>query len=397
MAETQTIPVTASKWLKLRPSRGVDPGEPVGRQEKVIYGAAILSKGEAKGHDLEIDDTSLDQLVKLGNSKPNGLKARFTHPHLSGDGLGSYLGRWRNFRRDGDVTRADLHLSDRAFNTPQGDLGGYVLDMAADEPEAFGVSIAFPIGSQVPRKKAGKKQEANLPSNVLRLTDVHAADVVDQPAANEGFFDLPDWPARQAAGVLDYLFGDTEPGVIRERVSAFLDSYLSERGEPTMSEKPKTDETVEPETFIKNLTQADLDGQLAAAKEAGEKAAVERLEPEKAEAIAAAKTSTQEWAIEVLSRCELATADLTKAIDMLKRGLSVEEAKDELLGLMAKRETPLGSAGGTDLENGGDPEAEWRKDYKLAGGQRMLGVSEEEYFASRRITEAGGELEWTEK
>ena len=107
----------------------------------IIFGASVIHAGEALGHYAWIDGVALDQVVELGNAMENGAKVRFTHPSMSGDGLGSYLGRAKNFKRDGDQVFADIHLSESAKNSPDGDLSSYVLELADDDPESFGMSI----------------------------------------------------------------------------------------------------------------------------------------------------------------------------------------------------------------------------------------------------------------
>ena len=160
----------------------------------VIRQASLIAGGEALGHDQWIDGDALDQVVELGNEKSSGLKVRFTHPSMSGDGLGSYLGRARSLVRDGDKVFGDVHFSPSSRDTPDGDLGGYVMELAEDDPEAFGMSIVF---DHDPGAEAafveGHSDDGGFLSpddrNVrslphVRIGSLHAADFVDSPAAN---------------------------------------------------------------------------------------------------------------------------------------------------------------------------------------------------------------------
>ena len=63
----------------------------VDRDARVIRGYAMLTAGEAEGHGLWIDDVFLDQVVQISQAKSRGIKARFAHPSLSGDGLGTVV------------------------------------------------------------------------------------------------------------------------------------------------------------------------------------------------------------------------------------------------------------------------------------------------------------------
>jgi len=46
----------------------------------VINGFSVVTKGEALGHGLFLDDDFIDSVVKEGNKGGKGLKVRFTHP-----------------------------------------------------------------------------------------------------------------------------------------------------------------------------------------------------------------------------------------------------------------------------------------------------------------------------
>src|SRR5580698_1939845 len=59
----------------------------------IIRGFAVVSRGEALGHDVWLDDVFLSQVANAINSSRSGRKSRFTHPSLSSDGLGKFLGR----------------------------------------------------------------------------------------------------------------------------------------------------------------------------------------------------------------------------------------------------------------------------------------------------------------
>ena len=107
----------------------------VDSEERVLRGVSLLQAVEALGHGMMVDETTLDQVVALGNGLEKGVKCRFTHPGLSSDGLGKFLGRIRQLRRDGDKVLGDLHLSALAFKSPtDGNLGDYILERAQEDP-----------------------------------------------------------------------------------------------------------------------------------------------------------------------------------------------------------------------------------------------------------------------
>lgn len=147
----------------------------------VIFGAVVSRVGEMRGHGVNFDRRTLGMLAALAAVQSTGVKARFGHPDLLGDGLGTYLGRWRNVRPDqgGDVLLGDLWLSSMARKSPQGDLAEYVLDLAEADPGAFG-------SSPVCRIRRESVPGENL--EVARPDALYAIDVVDDPASGAEFF-----------------------------------------------------------------------------------------------------------------------------------------------------------------------------------------------------------------
>ena len=159
--------------------------------DDAILGVSVATTGEALGHRLVFDNTSLLQLQQIAAAKSNGIKSRYTHPDWFSDGLGKYLGRFKNFRVEGDKLAADLQISKTAHSSPAGDIGGYVLNLAREDPTAFGVSVVVDLdrvwvtssGEELPAS-GGKPAGATGKYPVARITALYAADVVDEPALN---------------------------------------------------------------------------------------------------------------------------------------------------------------------------------------------------------------------
>lgn len=179
----------------------------VDRMNRIIHGVAVVTKGEALGHDLWLDETFLDAVVEQGNKTKTGVKSRFDHPSASSTSMGTMLGRVKQLRRDGDVVRGDLHLLESATKTPDGDLAGYVMDLAEEDPEAFGASIVF-TGDELEQKD---EEGRVMPQRLARLKKLMAADVVDSPAANPGgMFSVEDSLAAKMTGFLDRYFASKQ-------------------------------------------------------------------------------------------------------------------------------------------------------------------------------------------
>jgi hypothetical protein len=214
---------TTPKYFRAPISRGGDPRvdrEGGYRQAGLIRGVSVISKGEALGHGLYIDDVALEQVETLVNAQAHGIKSRFTHPSMSGDGLGKHVARVRDAELAGDRVIADQHFLQSAHKTPDGDLAEYLMSLAEEDPTSYGLSIAFQHDQdamdlyQSQHMIDGEFRSPD-PLNVhnyphVRITDLHAADSVDEPAANpSGLFHREDDLAKQFDELAAYAFGLT--------------------------------------------------------------------------------------------------------------------------------------------------------------------------------------------
>lgn len=135
----------------------------------IIPNVYILSQGEARGHDLFIDKTSIEKAYDLMAKAPNGVKVKMNH----GSGLEAVLGFARNPRIEGDKLMADLHLLKSSPHY------GLVKEMASEAPDQFGVSLAFLNESETINGK-----------DYIRPQRIESADLVSSPASNEKFRDF---------------------------------------------------------------------------------------------------------------------------------------------------------------------------------------------------------------
>jgi hypothetical protein len=129
----------------------------------VIEGVSLISIGEAKGHGLYVDETTLMQVKECAESYRGGVKVNLDH----GAGIKDIVGFVNNFRIVGKQLLGDLNLLE---TSPMRD---YVLEISSKLPDTFGISIAFtgPI-----REVEGLA--------FASCTELYSADLVQTPAAN---------------------------------------------------------------------------------------------------------------------------------------------------------------------------------------------------------------------
>lgn len=244
-----------TQWLK-----AMVAGRPIAvdREANVLRGYVVAQEGPFKTPGRgKFDSHSLDTIQRLMGESRGGLKSRFTHPSLSGDGLGKFLGRARDTFRDGNKLRADLYFDRTALDTPpEGGkpLGIYLMDLAESDPAAFSSSLVLNTEKvyELDEKGRYKKDEKGdeLPP-LWKPTRLHASDIVDTGDAvddvmsatglAEGFLDgLPDAIARRGCELLDEQFAGSSAEAIRARCNAWLERYLALRFDPAAGGSPES-------------------------------------------------------------------------------------------------------------------------------------------------------------
>lgn len=243
-----TLPAQ-SDWLRVQTaSQGIG----VDRENNVINGFVMAQEGLFKTPGRgEFDEEALEMIVDLASAKPNGVKSRFAHPSLSGDGIGTFLGRAKNVRleratvnderlamngeRTVSLIRGDLHLDPSSFDTPSGNLGKYVMDLAESDPDAMSSSLVIQADKLDRKDDSGKviRDENGEPVAPLwRPKSLHASDVVDTGDAVDGFLSvehLRDHAVRKASEFLDSQFAGASREVVEARCQEWLSTYLDLR------------------------------------------------------------------------------------------------------------------------------------------------------------------------
>ncbi len=212
------------KLIKFKSNTDNQSG-PVDRESGIILGVSVITGNrEALGHGSFIDETMVDQVVEAGNDVgKQGLKARFDHPSACFKSIGTAIGRFKNFRREGEKAVADLHLLDSAASSPEGDLRTHVLDLAEEDPDIFATSIVFQMdeAEEFSAEDFPEKDEEDaffLPH--ARLKKLMACDIVDEGAANDGLFGRPDYLAEQAEK-----WGKENPEIVESVITNYFKTH----------------------------------------------------------------------------------------------------------------------------------------------------------------------------
>ena len=268
---------TNRKWMSTGYLKSKPTGE-VNREAGIIEGVKVCTAGEAQGHDVSLDAEFVDTVVRFGNERKQGLKARFGHPNMCSTALGTFLGRYKNFRKE-TTTRddgseavaavADMFMSNEAKETPNGNLYDYVLGLAENEPDMFGTSIVFTPGREYRKTADGENvfeptdSKEPLSAEVyVECKTLHACDCVDDPAANDGLFSRfsQETVAGQMTEFLDLnpeIWGaiQTNPSILEalSRYGNKMDEFISRYREYRKQNKEGKD--------MKKLTNSEQNGE----------------------------------------------------------------------------------------------------------------------------------------
>lgn len=135
----------------------------VNRESSTVYGVSIITEGEAKGHGLQIDHTTLEEVMACAQQYENGLKVKLDH----GSGVAAIFGTVDNFRIQNNKLLGDLHILE---SHPQ---HNFILDLIENQPDTLGFSIHF----------KGNDREID-GVRFASCDEIFSCDLVGEPAAN---------------------------------------------------------------------------------------------------------------------------------------------------------------------------------------------------------------------
>lgn len=140
--------------------------------DNVFRNVSLITIGEAKGHNCQIDETTLQQLLACSERFRNGVRANLGHF----TGVENSFGHITNIRVDGDKLLGDLNLFTEHPN--------YKLTKKQIQtiPDTMGFSVYFNGPDEV--KMIPDADGKEVPVNFARCTELYSSDLVPEPAAN---------------------------------------------------------------------------------------------------------------------------------------------------------------------------------------------------------------------
>lgn len=144
----------------------------VDRGAGVIRGVAVITGNvTARGHNLEVDDKTIEQIIECGQEKGK-VQVKLNHK----SGVQDICGYLSNFRAEGNKGLADWFLLKTHEEYEK------IIEKAERMPDCFGLSASFAGPKEGEKIKGGK--------NAARCTELLAVDCVPLPAANpDGLFE----------------------------------------------------------------------------------------------------------------------------------------------------------------------------------------------------------------
>jgi hypothetical protein len=212
-------------------------GGTVEKQTNTLRSYVMAMEGDFVDGRGAFDREGLSAIASMVNRNPKGLKSRWGHPSLFSDGLGQFLGRTRNARMDTTLNRegrrvaavrGDLQLDPTSFNTPNGDLGGYLLRLAESDPDALSSSLVI---------RPVEKERGRGLTPLWYPDKLKASDIVEEGAAVSGLLEDAGTLRSTLSGLLDRAFKDES----REALEQFWNEYLCAKYTLPAAETPKLD------------------------------------------------------------------------------------------------------------------------------------------------------------
>jgi len=191
-ARYQDEPKPGENLSRFRAGFRNSPGHKVDTSSGTISEISLIEVGEARGHELYIDEKSLESALEVIGSN---LPAYITHKGaLEEDRILREVGFFSDFFIEGEKLKAKKFKALGSFREDQAEQFNRLFDIAQEMPDTFGVSLVFEAevvhvmedGSEilVHEMEEGDYNKALREFPSVRFKSIKSADFVDAPASN---------------------------------------------------------------------------------------------------------------------------------------------------------------------------------------------------------------------
>lgn len=172
--------------------------------DNVIRNVSLITKGEAIGHDCQIDDETISGLFEAAKAFKNGVRCNLGHF----TGMENCFGYATNLRKTDDKLIGDLNLFQEHKDF------SLIKKQIATIPDTFGFSLFFDgPDEEIEQEVHGSKVKIAF----ARCTKLMSADLVDCPAANaSGVFHRGFMDGSTARGQVDDSTVDSKKEVMAD-------------------------------------------------------------------------------------------------------------------------------------------------------------------------------------
>lgn len=193
----------------------------------VIHDVSLISVGEAKGHNVFVDATTLSQVYEFCR-KQQTLKVRADH----GSGVFSTIGFMDNFKLTNKQVLGDLHIYESESERDR------IFEIAEKNPKHMGMSLEF-----------SGEDEVEGDQWFARCEEVTAIALVSDPAANKSLFSKKELEEKKKLSTKDSRmkkeakkFGNTELAEMFKKLDARMAALEKKLEGESEGEKDFVDE-----------------------------------------------------------------------------------------------------------------------------------------------------------
>ena len=209
--------------FRANPEYNKASAQQIDAEKGVIYGVVLAQKGMNK-NGTYFSERFLNELKAKGDER-GYIKVRFGHPTMCNNSLGSYIGRYKNFKVEDEKLFGDLYLDDITKDTNVEGRGitmyDYIMRMAQSNSDMFGNSIVILANYVIEEyEEDGEKKEAD----GHELIEWISSDLVDDPAATDSLFHSAD---DLGVKITDFLDENPQIFEILEKEPKILGDFFS--------------------------------------------------------------------------------------------------------------------------------------------------------------------------